>query len=192
MKHLVTTLILFSSVCLARGQQRFESISISYYGEMITHPGIKFGLDYRLSQNVKEKSKKDRYKTIYRGFVLTPTVGFFYHKRYQTAINVVPEIKYTRSSERGGYFETGLGLGYMRTFVPNTFTVSNNYEVQKTVAGHNLFASTFFFAFGKNITVKDNIPMGLYIKPQYLLAAPNFPTATSYFLLEIGIKYKLK
>ncbi|USD25861.1 hypothetical protein [Flagellimonas marinaquae] len=104
----------------------------------------------------------------------------------------IPEIKIRRQNQKGGYFELGAGLGYLRTFVPNTFEVGPTGEVSKVHAGHHYWAKNIFFTIGRELKSKNRSPIGMFIKPQFLYATPNFPKGVGYFMLEIGLNLKLK
>lgn len=170
-----------------------ESISVSYLGEMVTHPGLKLSFDYPLTQ--WERSKKGNSgveRSITKTVLLGPSIGAFYHRRYQTGLMVIPELKLKRQNQNGGYFELGAGFGYMRTFIPNTFEVGENDVVSKTSAGHDYWAKNVFMTFGKEFKRGRKRPMGYFIKPQFVYATPNFPKGVGYFMLEIGMNFKLK
>ncbi len=189
MRNLIALLFLFMSLTVAHGQGlRPQSISASYFGEMITHPGLKLGAHYSLSS--WEKTRKNGV-TVNKGIQVSPTIGFFYHRRYQTGLFVMPEIAYTRRNAKGHYFEVGAGFGYLRTFVPNTYQVSASGEVSKTSAGHNYFSGNLFLTFGKNLEPLTKLPMDVFLKPQWMYAVPNFPNSVSYFALELGLNYRL-
>ncbi|MFB6319645.1 hypothetical protein [Saccharicrinis sp. FJH54] len=183
---------LMVSNCLAQFKN-IESVSISYYGEMITHPGIKVSPDFNFKEWVKTRhTKNDSSKTINKSLQVSPTFGFFYHKRYQTGLFFIPEAKFKRQNHKGGFYELGLGLGYLRTFIPNTYEVNGSGDVSKTIVGHNYFTSNYFVSFGKDLSLRKNIPFEYFIKPQFLYTVPNFPNGTGYFAIELGIRYSLK
>lgn len=190
------TLIIFllGISSLAWGQNKKPTtVSISYFGEMITHPGLKLSADFNMKDWDKTKSsKKDSSKIIHKSLIISPTLGFYYHRRYQTGLFVMPEVKYKRQNRKGAFYEFGVGLGYLRTFISNTYEVSVNGEVRKVSAGHNYFATNYFISFGKDLSVKKNLPIAYFIKPQFMYAVPNFPGGVGYLALELGISYRLK
>jgi hypothetical protein len=162
---------------------RPESLSIAYWGEMISHPGLKAEANYSLKSWEKEKQKKN--------IVLSPSLGVFYHKRYQTG--VLPAVGLSYQSVRGAKktFSGGLDLGYLRTFVPNTYQITEEGLMEGIVAGHNYLATNVYVSLGRNIIQDGMKPSTIYVKPQFMLALPNFPNAVGYFMLEIGLKYQL-
>lgn len=194
MRLLVTILFVFAFTDLFSQKDKLSSISYSYFGEMITHPGFKLGVNYQLKHWEKDQGTKKTGETqpISKSILIGPTIGFFYHKRYQTGLFIMPEVKYKRQNQQGRFYELGVGLGYLRTFIPNTYEVNENGEVRATSAGHHYFATSYFVSFGKDLSVTKNIPVAYFIKPQFLYAVPNFPKGTGYFAFEIGMNYKLK
>lgn len=169
---------------------KLKSISVSYFGEMITHPGLKINADFQLKSWQKTKKKNGSPKLISKSLSLSPSLGLFYHRRYQTGLFFLPEICFQRQKQDGKFIEVGAGAGYLKTLIPNSFEVNDN-EVQKSSAGHSYFASSVFFSFGKNLQPEKEIPISYFIKPQLLLGVPGFPSATGYFGLELGFKYDL-
>ncbi len=170
--------------------KNLESVSFSYYGEMITHPGLKLSSDFKIKG--WDKVKRDSLKKINKSFIISPALGFFHHRRYQTGLFLIPEVKYKRQNPKGRFYELGIGAGYLKTFIPNTYEVGSNGEVNKTTAGHNYFATNYFISFGKDLSIQKNLPLAYFIKPQFMYAVPNFPNGIGYFALEIGIKFSLK
>lgn len=170
-----------------------ESVSFSYFGEMLTHPGLKVSTDFNIKEWDKIKStKKDSSKTINKSFLVSPALGIFHHRRYQTGLFFIPEVKFKRQNPKGNFFECGIGIGYLRSFIPNSYEVNSSGEVNKIVAGFNYLATNYFISFGKDLSIKKNLPIAYFLKPQFIYAVPNFPNGTGYFALELGIRYNLK
>jgi len=184
--------MLIASNCLAQFE-KLESVSVSYLGEMVSHPGLKISADFSIKEWDKTKiTKKDSSKRIRKSFLISPALSFFYHKRYQTGLFIMPETKYTRQNPKGGFYALGIGLGYLRTFIPNTYDVNSSGEVNKSAAGHNYFATNYFISFGKDLSIQNNLPIAFFIKPQFIYAIPNFPNGTGYFAIELGVRFILK
>jgi hypothetical protein len=179
MKYILLVSTLFLSIIATAQKIKPTSFNISYFGETITHPGTKLGATFNL-------------KTWNRNTIaLTPTVGFFYHKNYQTGLFVLPELSFKRYNKKGNYKAAGIGAGYMRSFIPNVYKIKNG-EIKHISAGHNYFLSSAFFTFGTNVKAFNTSNIYLYVKPQVLYALASQMNSTVYLALEIGIDYKLK
>ncbi len=193
MRYLILLILLIASTTL--DAQRFlpKSLSASYFGEVITHPGLKLGVTYELKRWGKSKIKRNGIeKVIQQSFDLSPTVGFYYHKDYQTGLFAMPELSYTRKKANGNVVAYGVGAGYMRTFIPHVYDLTSTGEIKKLHEGNNYLLTNYFISFGKDLSVKHHIPITMYIKPQFMHALPNYAGGVTYFALEIGVIYRLE
>jgi len=159
---------------------------------MISHPGLKIGLDYSLKTWNKEKTKKGISKVLTKSYHLKPSIGFYYHRRYQTGAFLSTEFSRQRQNIKGGFFSYGVNLGFLCTVVPNTYRVLPQGVVEKAIAAHYYVWPGWSLAFGKDLSVKHGTPLSWFVKPQFMYALPNFPSGVGYFILETGIVYKLK
>lgn len=190
----IIIIIFFTTTTILKAQKlKPVAVSVSWFGETITHPGIKLGVTYQLKSYEKSKEKKNgNKKNITKTFDLSPCIGAFYHKNYQTGVFVMPEISYSRKNAKGNYKAIGAGAGYMKTFIHNVYEMKGDGDIKKTHAGSNYFVTNYFITFGKDFTIGKNIPAGIYIKPQLMYALPNYPKGVWYFALEAGLKYQFK
>lgn len=191
MKKNLVFLLLVSTAILRAQVIKPNSFRLAYYGETITHPGFKGGVTYSLSSWEKSKTKKNGTTLKQKEFQLNPSVGFFYHRNYQTALFFIPELAYFRKKENGNHLAVGIGAGYMRTFLPRVYELDSNGEIQSTSAGYNYFVSNFSACFGRDLSFNSSLPMSIYIKPQFSRASPNAGGAVWYFGLEGGITFSL-
>jgi hypothetical protein len=169
-----------------------ESVYASYFGETVTHPGVKVGVCYQLERWDKTKIKKDgSEKVLQKRIDISPGIGFFYHKDYQTGLFVLPELSYSRTNAKGNSLTAGVGAGYMRTFIPNVYDLDENGDIESVTAGYNYFLTNYSVAFGKDLGVKKGIPMCIFVKPQLMYALPNATKGILYFALELGASYRL-
>ncbi|WP_375561995.1 hypothetical protein ACE193_05445 [Bernardetia sp. OM2101] len=191
MKYLISILFLmFSSAVLAQTFKP-QTIGVSYFGETITHSGMKVFAEYNLFTKVKNK-KKNSEKNVYHSILLTPSIAYFYHKNYQHAALGQFEVGYNRTSPNGNYWGFGVGVGYMRTFIPNVYELSPTGNIESISAGDNYFTNSYSFTIGKEIARNSEHPFAFFIKPIFTQARPSIMGTTPYFFLEIGTKIKLK
>lgn len=172
---------------------RVERFSISYLGEMATHPGVKVGFDYCLRDWSKVKGAgKPREREISKEILVSPALGYYFHRRYQSGLFFMPELIYSRMNPKGLYYDFGLGVGYLRTMTYHSYKVDEEGNMDKSIASFGHLSSSVSVAIGKDLSVKRTIPIALFVKPQFMYAVPNFNNGTTYFLFQIGVKYKFK
>lgn len=84
----LSLLILFNlSIIVSAQDIKARTVSISYIGEMFTHPGLKPGLDYSLIKwPAVIENRKGEKNSINKNLLIRPTLGFIYHRRYQTGL----------------------------------------------------------------------------------------------------------
>lgn len=190
MKHLIVMLLTLGMLTL--NAQDATSLSISYFGEGITHPGLKIGLNFPFHTWEKTKTKGSGVeKLFYKSFSVQPSLGFYFHQDYQTGLFVLPQLAYSRRNAKGNYASFGLGVGYLRTFIPRVYALENN-ELEKVSGGYNYLLSNYFITLGKDLSAKEKLPLELFIQPQVMHAAPNTEPIIWYFALELGMKLKLE
>lgn len=193
MRYLILIAFLVVVSMLNAQTLRPKSIYASYFGETITHPGLKVGVTLQLHSWDKTKIKKSGIeKTIQKSVDVSPSLGFFYHRGYQTGAFLLPELSYSRKNSKGNYLTCAFGAGYMRTFLPNVYDLNAKGEIERIHVGYNYFITNYSITFGKDLSINKNIPMSIYIKPQLMYAIPNYLNGVGYFALEFGVNYRLK
>ena len=157
-----------------------KNISIAYEGGSITHPGLSIGYGIQLKQISKWK------------LVAAAKAGFYYHHRYQTAIFILPGLQLNHISKKGFLWGVDLQVGPQRTFIPNVYEVDDNGKIEKD-KGAGIFQWVIAPAFriGGDLSVKRNLPIQWFINPQLQFRNPTVGRNEKYFLLGIGINYKL-
>lgn len=163
-----------------------QSVNVSYFGEFITHPGLRLGLQYELGSKTRPHPTKS--KETCHTIALRPSLGLFFHRRHQTGIFLLPEVGYLRTNQKRRQFGAGLGIGYLMSFIPNVFEVNPEGGVEPTLAAHHFVLASTYVRFGRQF--KES-PWGYFIQPQFIYALPNYPNGVAYLALELGITYKL-
>lgn len=78
MKYLIFLVFLTSASIIDAQNLRPQSIYASYFGETVTHPGLRVGLNYQLKDWSKTKlMKSGTEKVIQNNMDLSPSIGFF-------------------------------------------------------------------------------------------------------------------
>lgn len=171
-----------------------QKVNISYFGQTITHPGLKAGLEYTLkSKNfIRNKRNGTQVPKKYE-LILTSNLGFFYQKRFNTSFLLNAEIGYRRVRNKGFKIELLLGAGTLRTFVNgDTYKVYNDGSVERIrYAGQWGFAPSLSLGVGKDFGFVGNSSMGFHIKPVMYVQMPYNLTVLPHFILEAGIIVRL-
>ena len=185
-------LLVIALLAFASGLRAQSAISLAYFGETITHPGLKVGVSFPLYQWEKHKTLRNgREKLLDKRIDLSPQLGFYYHQDYQTGLFVLPELSYIRQNAKGNYTALGIGAGYMHTRVPRVYDFDTSGEIEQIGAGYHYFISNYFATFGKDLSVNKGIPLSIYAKPQLMHALPNAGKGIWYFALELGFSVKM-
>lgn len=178
---------LAACLCLKAQGIRPDAIKVGYFGEMISHPGIRVKIDYTIKHWEKVKKKACIKKQVSFG----PGLGYFYHRRYQSGLLTNIELKLSRSKKNYFSFSYGIGAGYLATRALNVYEVNALGEVSKKLTLNHYFASNIFCEFTGDFSKKNKGPFGYTVSPNFVYALPNFPRAVGYLFLELGLNYSL-
>lgn len=183
-------------LCLGVGTLRAQvlkpqSISVGYMGEFISHPGLKLAFNYSLHNWPKTKTtRKGDARTLNRSLLLSPAIGCYYHKNYQTGFFFHPELTWKREKENGRFRAVSIGIGYLQTVVPRVYEYKNGKFSKTTLANSYVFGS-MAYQLGGRLSYVEKHEIDYYIKPQLWLAKPGFPQSTGYFMFEAGLIFKV-
>jgi hypothetical protein len=167
------------------GQKQATYVKIAYEGGMFTHPGLSAGIERTLG------SKKNAEDGPWNEFRWGGKLGFYFHRRYQTGVFVLPGISWVKTSSAGFQYGAGFHTGYLRSFIPNTYKVSEDGSVtRKRFFGTNHLALVPSFSLGKSL-VKSNIPIEYFFNSQVMVQKPYFEGSNIYYVFSAGINYKL-
>lgn len=190
MKKLTFTCLLVSFLynSLQAQLNRPNSIQISYFGETVTHPGLKVNLIYNIKEWEKIKSEK---KTKVKYISMQPGLGIYTHKNYQTGLLLLNDICYSRITNKRKWFSSGIGLGFLRTFLPDVYELNSKGEIVKKYVGYNHAVFSYHMEFGKQVKFMEK-EIGLRIRPTVIYAFPNYKNGVFYPFVEFGVNLKLK
>lgn len=179
-----------------------RKIYFSYLGEMITHPGLKLGIEQSLagSKTLKD-TRRNISKTTYRELGISVSAGVFNHHRYQTGFLLTPEFYYSRKtakntepgrrSDYGSRMMFGLAAGYLSTVVPNTWETDAGASIKQVHSTHGYFLTSGSVSVEWERIMGQPLPFSIFLKPQIHYAIPHFPNGLFYFMLEAGFKYEI-
>lgn len=176
MKHFILLVFLAAGPMLRAQGLKPKSVYVSYFGETVTHPGLKVGVTYQLIDWEKSKIRRNgTEKVVFKSLDLSPAIGFFYHTNYQTGLFVLPELSYRRMKANGNHIVFGVGAGYMRTFIPNVYELRPGEGIERVQEGNDYFITNYSIAFGRDLSARKGLPVSVFVKPQLLNALLRIP-----------------
>jgi hypothetical protein len=170
------------------------SISISYFGETITHYGLSLGAQYPLHTWHRQKERRNGgLKTRDHAWVAGLHLAAYRHPRNHYGLILFPTLGYTRTKTKGAFFQTGISMGYMRVFLNGeAYRVNPEGELQRVrLASRGAFLPGVYIGWGKDLSKTMGIPLIWHVKPSLLLQVPYNTTVLPRLTLEAGIIYKL-
>ena len=170
-------------------QRKSTYLQLAYMGGQITQPGISL----KISQSFKQKSiQKANGKIHLHELTAGLKVGGYHHFHMQTGLFVAPELAWLQTRHRGGQIGVSLASGYLRTLIPDNFTVDHEGQVARSgFSGNNRFMIMPGIRFGKKLKNSQGMPQAWYIQPNTMWQFGGFNERTLYFLLEAGLIFHL-
>lgn len=156
------------------------TVSVSYFGEMIAHPGIKVGLGYSLYSN-------DWYE-----LNISTNLGFYLHRNNYRGLLLSLETGNRFTSNFGLFGDFDLGIGYLHTWTDGrTYNRSKDGEIKELRnPGYPHFLLIGSLGPGWNFSKKTALPIQAHF---YLSIFGEYPF-NGYMLphaaIQLGLTYK--
>ena len=185
MQRLCSTLVLVSIV-LATAQA--QTIRVGYYGETVTHYGLKVAYERTLFTHIKLRNQAR--KTV----LFAPGLAAYRHPQNHIGFVLSPEVTYRRTGRRGATFEVGIAPAYFRYFLDGTtyeVTDAGNFR-RVPLAGGSAFMPTVSVGVGKDLSVQRNLPLSWYTRLNLMQQRPYNTSTLLRFSLEAGVIIPLK
>ena len=136
----------------------YVPISVSYYGNMITHPGVKLAVDYPAFGFTKFKAKRRKTKEINKLIYLQPSVAYFVQPQTFSGLLLAADVGLRRYNTKLYFTDAAMGIGYMWRFNHGeTWQLDDNGDGHKKniVSSKGYFAPGLSFGFGK-LWIREN------------------------------------
>jgi len=126
-------------------------IKVGYYSNMFRNPGLSIGTEYVLT----EKGAKSSTNTISKGIVnlkkkswlINTQLGAYTHVYSHSVLFLNSDVRYCKTTPKGRKYFVGLGFSLERSFLPETYEVNANGNIEKIVLPGHFYAGTLL-AFG--------------------------------------------
>ena len=196
-KTLLLTLSLLPVVLLAQQKKYVKqdlmtnlNLKGSYFGEFVSHPGFKLGVETPYAVRMKEKRRVTKEKSK----LLSASLGFYHHVDNHYGTFLLAEAGRRGARPKGFTTEHWVGLGFFRSWLASpTFEVSDDGEVNQVIgAGRNRLMLSMAAGWGWDFSRSLNIPIVFNLKPTLFFEIPHNNAIMPRVALDVGIIYLLK
>ena len=183
----VLLLGLSTSIFAQRNKKKPFPLSVSYFGNNLTRPGLIVSASPFPWGNKSITESPKRFSFLHQA-----SIGFFVTPKTNTNLFVTTEPGIRLSSKGGFRFETFIGLGYLRSFnAGTTYTVTENSIEKVSLASRGYFLTHLTLGIGKDLFPKRGIPVAWHIRPAIFVLTP-YNTGFNLLLnFEFGLTYTL-
>jgi hypothetical protein len=161
-----------------------STFSISYFGILGTHPGVKFGIQHPITTfNKSLESQKQ--------LISGANVIVYLHRRNQIGLGFNIELGYRDYQVFKNPKEVMFGLGYLRTFLPNKAYIFDQEGALSTklFSGSSHLMKSVSVGIGKNPNNTINSDFWM-IKPTVFHIKPFNSGSTLNFAIDAGYYFK--
>ncbi len=179
----ITLLSLLPLLSLGQHQLR-----VAYFGESITHYGIKVAYDKPFK--TWEKTKKSGV-SISKELLFGGGFAVFRHPHQLVGLIVSPEITWRSINKRGGLFDVAFAPSYFRYFYEGETYKYTGTDLQKIpLAGRSAFLPTLSVGGGRDLSVNRDIPFMWYYRVNVMRQYPYNASSLMRFAIELGVVKK--
>lgn len=180
MRRLLYSLALFA---LGLTASKGQSLRLGYYGESVTHYGLKVAYERPIHSYVKNRNQARK------TFLFAPGLAVYRHPQNHIGFILSPELTYRRVGRRGGLLDLSVAPAYFRYFLDGT-----TYEADDTgdfrrvrLAGGSAFMPTVSVGIGRDLSVKHHLPLSWYTRLNVMQQRPYNTSHLTRFGLEAGV-----
>jgi hypothetical protein len=167
---------------LSFGQHQLRA---AYFGETITHYGVKIAYDKPFKEWGKTKESDARIK---KEFLYGGSFTAFRHPHQLVGLIVSPEITWRRTGKRGGLFDVAIAPAYFRYFYEGkTYEYTGTDFHKIPLAGRSAFLPTLSVGGGRDLSVNQGIPFMWYYRLNVMRQYPYHASSLMRFAIEAGV-----
>jgi hypothetical protein len=176
-----TWLVVLSGHAQVNGHQPY--FSLSYFGVLGTHPGVKIGWSYPLA-TINQDPTGDQMTQLTGG----ANVVIYFHRRNHLGVGIYPELSIRHRRAEGISAALSAGAGYLRAF-RTARQYADKHATPRRWMGQSFFLKTAALGVGGNTgrSLRDNFWM---IQPSLLQLSPFGTGSQINFALDAGYYFK--
>jgi hypothetical protein len=177
---LLTGMLLPYAVQAQEAQQKTgrSAVTVGYFGETITHPGLFAGYERNLMPS-------NRYQLF-----LSFTLGGYAHRRNHTGLFSEVQLGQRLNFRSGLLLEQSIGIGYLHTLLNGgpVYEVNADGAVSKSRnPGRSHVMPSVSLGFGWNVARSENLPLLLFVRPRVFWQYPFNNYALPHLALQAGL-----
>lgn len=174
-------------LCIVQGLCA-QNYRIAYFGETITHYGLRGGMEYNLAHSEKTKGLK----SIQNDLLLGINLSIFRHPDNHLGIILSPELGWRRTGKNGGIVQAAITAGLIRSiYEAKTYRTNEKDDFEKIPLGGQWgFLPGVSVGVGKDFSVRGNTPLILFTNLHYMRQYPYNHSFLIRPALEAGIIIK--
>lgn len=160
-----------------------QHLRLAYFGETVTHYGLRGGMEYNLRHT--EKSKPNG-RMAFNDFYVGLTLTAYRHPHNHIGLILTPELGWRHTGRRGGIVQAALSPGLFRSFYEGeTWQPGENGQFKRVaLAGQWGFIPGASVGFGHTLGKPDK---AMYCNLHYLRQYPYNHAFLNRVALEVGI-----
>lgn len=165
--------------------------SVAYMGDYLgTKPGINITFENSLRNTFLTKKNS---KMVERMLYNPVSLGWFYHKGYNSALMLSSGIGLRNTRQSGFITGAQVDAGLMRTFIHGTtYLITDDGDVSKVVGGYFYGYLSLSLEAGWDFTKTDkNLPFSTFVRLKPLVQFPYNSGTLIHVMAEIGIRTAL-
>jgi len=186
MKHsfLIRIILLFTLVSTYGQEDNLQKtkLTLSYFGETITHTGLNMGIEHYPFQSSKYK------------MILAANVGGYMHIRNNTSIFVRGQWGHRVTFGNGVFIDEFIGLGYLHQFThggDNYEVLSNGAVIKTPNSGSPMIMPSIALGTGYDFSKKTKWNIIYFLRPELFWKAPFNGYYLTHLSLNTGFIFKL-
>jgi hypothetical protein len=162
-----------------------HQLRAAYFGETITHYGLKIAYDKPFKNWERTKVSG---ATIKKEFLYGASFATFRHPHQLIGFIVSPEVTWRRTGKQGGLIDIAFAPSYFRYFYEGQTYEYTGTEFKKIpLAGRSAFLPTLSIGGGRDLSVKKQIPFMWYYRVNLMRQYPYNASSLMRFALEAGV-----
>lgn len=183
MKHKIILLLFVIPIVVDAQEPKEFRLSLGYYGETLSHPGLNIGIEYGVPNNRKEQ------------MILSLNIGGYLHKKNNTSLFVKAHWAQRYNFNKGLFFEGAMGIGYLHHIAHggDKFEVKpNGAIVQVKKYGNPMLMPSVGLGLGWNFfSAHQNRRLSVFVKPELFWKAPFNGYFLTHFAMNGGVIFNL-